>query len=113
MHDVRGAIVTANASVTSSAAAITTLIAGDSDYFLDIIEATFSNNSTVAAGVDLGNDGTVIRHIDIAAGGTVQLSFNSPLKQGVKALPWTLTMSGTDITGTTISVGAALIKKLN
>lgn len=112
-HDVRSAIVTANASLSSSDAAFTSLIVGDADYFLDIVEITLSNASTVGAGIDLGNDGTTIRHIDIPASSTVQLMFDAPLKQITKNLPWTLDISGTDITGTTVTVGAHLIKKDN
>lgn len=110
-HDVRGAIVTANASVTKSDDPITSLIAGDADYFLDIIEITLANSSTVGAGVDIGNDGTIIRHFDIPASSTLQLMFDAPLKQITKNIPWTVDMTGTDVTGTTISVGAMLIKK--
>ncbi len=106
MHEVRSALVTANASLTTGTA--TTLIAGDSADFLDIVEITFSNNSTVAVGVDLGNDGTIIRHLDLPAGMT-QLRFDAPLKQITKNLPWTLDMD--DVTGTTVSVGATLIKQ--
>lgn len=108
-HDVRGAIVSAIASLSTGTA--TTLIAGDADYFLDIIEMTFANNSTATAGIDLNNDGTTIRHIDVEAGATVQLSFPAPLKQGKKNLPWIVDMN--DITGTTVSIGAQLIRKLD
>lgn len=111
LHDVRGAIVTANATLSSGTAA--SLIAGDADYFLDIVEIQFSTGSTAAlgtatAGVDLINDGTVIRHIDVPEGGTVQLKFDVPLKQITKNTPWNLDMD--DLTGTNVSVGATLIK---
>ncbi len=110
-HDVRGALVSANATITNSDAALTTLIAGDADYFLDIVEVSFANSSTAAVGIDLGNDGSIIRHVDIPAGNTVQLMFDTPLRQNTKNLPWTVDITGSDITGSTVNVAATLIKK--
>ncbi len=106
-HELRGGRVTANATLTSGT--IASLIAGDTDYFLDIVEVQFSNNSTVGVGVDLGNDGSVSRHVDIPASSTVQLMFVNPHKQGVKNLPWTVQMD--DVTGTTVKISATLIKE--
>lgn len=112
-HDVRSAIVTASATLTTSDASVTTLVAGDADYFLDIFEVSFANSSTGGAGVDLGSDGTIVRHVDIPASNTIQLMFDAPLKQLTKNVPWTLDISGADITGTSIQVGASLVKKDN
>ena len=109
MHDVRGALVSANASLTSGTS--TQLISGDSSYMLDIVEATFANNSSVGAHVDLINDGTVIRGIDIPAYGTVQVGFDAPLKQNTINTPWNVDMN--DITGTTVMIGATLIRQQN
>ena len=111
-YTVRDGIVTANATLTTGTS--TSLIAGDSDYFLDIVEITFANSSTVAlgnavVGVDIINDGTVVRHIDMVDGGTEQLTFVTPLKQIVKNTPWMVDMD--DVTGTTVKVGAHLIKR--
>lgn len=106
MHDVRGALVSASASLANGTAA--TLVAGDTDYFLDIIEMTLGNNSTVAASVVLKNDGTTIRTLSVPANGTVQLTFDAPLRQATKNTPWIADME--DITGTTVSVDAVLIK---
>lgn len=112
LHDVRGAIVTASATLTNGTA--TSLVAGDADYFLDLVEVQLSTGSTVAlgtatAGIDLKNDGTTIRHIDIPEGGTVQLKFDVPLPQITKNTPWVLDLD--DITGTTVRVDAIFIKK--
>lgn len=108
-HDVRGALVSAVATLTTGTAG--TLINGDADYFLDIVEITMANNSTVAAAVDLKNDGTTVRSISVPANGTVQLTFDAPLRQETKNIPWVLDME--DITGTSVTVGATLIKQLN
>ena len=109
MHEVRGGLVTANASLTTGTSTI--LIAGDADKFLDIVEISLANDSTVAVHVDLTNDGTTIRGIDIPVTNTVQLYFDAPLKQITKNTPWNIDMG--DITGTTVMVGATLIKTTN
>ena len=109
--DVRGATVTAAATLTNGTA--TSLIAGDADYLLDIVEITFSTGTTVAlgtatAGIDLINDGTVVRHIDLAEGGPNQLRFDVPLKQLTTNTPWIVDMD--DVTGTTVRINATIIK---
>lgn len=109
MHEVRGGLVTANASITTGTA--TSLISGDADKFLDIVEISFANNSTVGAHVNIVNDGTTIRGVDVPLSGTVQLCFDTPLKQITKNTPWNIDMD--DITGTTVMVGATLIKTTN
>jgi hypothetical protein len=111
-YDVRGGIVTANATLTTGTA--TSLIAGDADYMLDLVEMTFSTGSTVALGtatfgVDLINDGTVVRHFDMFDGGVEQVVFDPPLPQITKGTPWNLDMD--DVTGTTLKVGATLSKR--
>lgn len=111
-HEVRSALVTANATITTGSPA--TLIAGDASYFLDITEITFSCGSTAALGTatvgfDLINDGTIVRHFDLVEGGTTQLNFDAPLKQVTKNTPWIIDMD--DVTGTTVSVGATLVRK--
>lgn len=112
MHEVRSSLVSASASLTTGTA--TSLIAGDAADYLDIIEITFSSGSTAAlgtatVGVDLINDGTIIRHIDLIEGGAEQFRFDAPLRQQTKNTPWILDMD--DVTGTTIRVDATLIKQ--
>jgi hypothetical protein len=106
-HDIRGAIVSASASVSTGTG--TSLIAGDSDKMLDLIEITLSNNSTVAAQVSLTNDGTIIKNLQIPVGGTLPLRFDAPLEQVTKNTPWLVDME--DITGTTVVVNASFIKR--
>lgn len=107
LHDIRGAIVTANATLTTGTA--TSLLTGDADKMLDLIEMTCANNSSVGATVALINEGTTIRNINIPAYGTVQLVFDTPLEQLTKNTPWNVDMN--DITGTTVSIGALFIKR--
>lgn len=107
LHDVRGAFVTASASLTSGTAS--ELLSGDADYFLDVIEVTFANNSNATASIALKNDGSTVRTITATANGTVQLQFDAPLEQPVKNTPWNVDME--DITGTTVSIGAVFMKR--
>lgn len=108
-HDVRGALVSAAVSVSTGTP--TSLIAGDSDYFLDIVELSFANASTASASVVIVNDGTPIRTFQVPASNTSRMSFDAPMRQQTKGTPWFIDME--DITGTTISVDAVLIKKPN
>lgn len=105
LHDVRSAVRSASASLSTGTAV--TLLAGDADYFLDIVELSFANNSTASASVVLSNDGTTIRTLQIGAG-TSQLRFDVPVRQAVKNTPWILDME--DVTGTSVVVDAVLIK---
>lgn len=106
-HELRGAVVSAN--VTLSTGTTTSLIAGDSDKMLDIVEISFANDSTAATTVTLSNDGTTVRTVNVPTSGTVQLYFDVPLEQITKNTPWLIDMP--DITGTNIYVGASLIKR--
>lgn len=106
MHDVRGALVSAAASLTTGTGV--TLLAADADYFLDCVEISLSNNSTVGASVTLTNDGTTIRTVQVPPGNTIQLAFDAPLRQGNKALPWIADLE--DITGSTVTVEGTFIK---
>ena len=114
LYEVRSAVVTAQASLLSGSPV--TLLTGDSDYFLDLVEITFACNSTVAlggllSGLDLRNDGSLIRRIDLPESGMVQLKFPIPLMQQTKNTPWILDMD--DITGVDVEVGATFIKNTN
>jgi hypothetical protein len=101
----RDALVTASATLTTGTN--TTLIAGDSDYPLDLVEVTFSNQSTVAAQVTLQDDGTTIKTLEIPQG-TTQLVPPTGYPQGRKGGNWTVDME--DITGTTVVVEALFVR---
>ena len=105
-HEVRSAMTTATASLTSGAGV--SLITGDTDYFLDILEMTCANNSATV-NVLLKSDGTTVRTLQLPANTTKQYKFDVPLKQETKETPWVVEME--DITGTTVTIDAHLIKK--
>ena len=105
-HATRDALVTASATLTNGTNS--TLIAGDADYPLDIVEITFANQSSVAVQVTLKDDGTSVKTLEIPAGGTLELANGIPLTQGRAGGNWTLDME--DITGTTVVVEAVLMK---
>lgn len=112
-HTVRNAVFSANATLTTGTAG--SLTAGDADYFLDIVEISFSTSSVAAAAtlggqIDLISDGTIVRSFGVPASNS-QFYYDLPLKQVTKNTPWVVDMS--DITGTTVWVGATLIKKDN
>lgn len=109
MHEVRNAIVSSDTSLTTGSPA--TLLAGDTDYFMDIVELTASNNSTASAQVSLVSDGTIVRSFVIPASTTFSKTFEVALKQVTKGTPWLADME--DITGTTIVIGANHIKARN
>lgn len=106
-YEVRGACVSASASITTGTNGV--LLTGDADYRLDLVEVSFSNNSTVAASLSLKDDGTTVRTINVPIGGMVQLKFPIPLEQNAAGGDWTLDME--DITGTTVGAQAVFIKR--
>ena len=104
--EIRGAHVTAVASLTTGTAA--TLLSGDASYFLDLIQVSLANSSTVSASVSLTSDGTTLRTYQIPAGDTLVINYNIPISQLTKNVPWLVDME--DITGTTVTVEAEFIK---
>ena len=112
-YEVSGAFVSASVSLTTGTA--TSLISGDADYYLDLVEIMLSTSSTVALGtsdfsVAIINDGTTYRSFSLGGGqNDIQLLFPNPLRQNTKNTPWNVDMD--DITGTTVNVYATFVKK--
>lgn len=106
-YQVRDLIVTAYVTVTSGTVA--TLLAGDADHFLDLLEISCATDSTVAStNFLLKDDGTTVRGFDIPVSGTVELKFPVPLPQSAKGGNWYVDME--DVTGTTLQIGALFVK---
>lgn len=108
-HQVRDLVATAYVQITSGTPV--TLLAGDADFFHDLVEVSFATNSTVAVtNVALKDDGTTVRVVDIPVNDTVTLKFPVPVPQNAKGGNWTIDME--DVTGTTLDVGALFIKNV-
>lgn len=105
---VRGSVVTAVASLTTGTP--TTLISGDTDYLLDLVEIRFANDSA-ATSVVLKDDGTTVGTfaVPISTAQSPSYRFEIPLPQSAIAGRWYLDMP--DLTGTTIDAYATFIKR--
>ena len=96
--------VTNTASVSLTTGTNTTLLAGVTDRYLDLVEITASNNSTVAASVVIKNDGTSVETLRVAANDTMNLSYHTPIPGTALGALWSADME--DITGTTVDITA-------
>lgn len=104
---VRESIVTAHASLTTGTN--TTLLTGDSDYPLDLVQIGFSNNSDAATTVTLTDDGTTVNIYPVPASTANQFNYEIPIPQSAKGGNWQVDLP--DITGTTITVRGLFIKR--
>ena len=107
---VRDSVATASASVTNGTP--TTLIAGQSDTYLDLVYVSLANSSDAAVNVLLTDDALTVRTYTVPVattnGGLVSFDYPLPLPQGAKESDWKLDIP--DITGTTVTVNALFIK---
>lgn len=109
---VRDLYTTAAATLTNGSAA-TLLAAGGAGVFHDLVHITFANNSTVAgntAQVQLLQDGTVMKTVQVPNANTLAIDFTYPLPQASAATVWTVDME--DISGSTVNVFATFIKNV-
>ena len=107
-HTVRGHLVTASATLTTGTAG--SLIAGDSDYFLDLLDVTATSNTTVTTNVILKSDGTTLKTLQLGAGTTSHIQFENPIEQPTKAIAWQADME--DVTGTSVTIEARFQKRV-
>lgn len=105
-YQIRDLVVTASATLSTGTP--TSLLAGSSDVFHDLMEITLANNSSVAATVALTNDGTTVRTFRVGDNKTEVIKFLVGLPSSSTGTIWELDME--DITGTTVEVGATFIK---
>lgn len=107
---VRDLIQTARATLTNGTE--TTLLAGSSGVFNDLIYVMAANNSDAAVSVDFraATGANIQFTIQIPASGTAGVSLPVPIPQDVAADTWTADMS--DITGTTVSISALFSKEV-
>lgn len=106
LYQVRDLVATASATLTTGTST-SLLAAGGTGVFHDLLQVTFSNNSTVSAQVSLKDDGTAY-NFQVPASGAVVIRYNAPLKQSAANSQWNADME--DITGTTVYVEALFAK---
>lgn len=112
LYEHHSAMVTASASLTTGSPV--TLIAGDSDYGLDLIKITATTSSTVAlaAGgfnVAVLNDGSTMINLPFGQQNLMDINYFMPMKQNTKNTPWVVDMD--DVTGATVNITAFFIKR--
>lgn len=107
---VRDLMQTAYASLTTGTE--TTLLAGVSGVFMDLVYVMGTNNSDAAVTVDLrgATGGGIVSSIRIPANGTAGVSLAVPIPQDVAADTWTADMP--DITGTTVNISALFSREV-
>lgn len=90
----------------------TLLAAGGAGVFYDLIFLQFSNNSTVAVGVDVRTvtAGNVEMHYEVPANGVVGGALPVPWPQSNANNNWTIDLP--DITGTTVTVSGLFSKEI-
>ena len=88
----------------------TELIAGVAGYYLDLIQISLSNNSSVAVNdITLSDESTTVQKFNVPVNDTVYVGFDVPAKQSAKGAAWYIDMG--DITGTTLTVNAQFVKR--
>jgi len=111
---VRDLISTAYVSKTtgSTFGTETTLFAGATSTYHDLIYVLASNDSTVAIGFDIRGTlaGNVLMHLEVPANSTTGLSLPVPLPAGDVGASWTIDLP--DVTGTNVYVSALFSKEI-
>lgn len=109
-HAIRDSITTAYVSLTGGTK--TELVAGVSGYYLDLIQISLANNSSVAVtGVTLSDESTTVQQFSIPVTGATVAHFPAPLRQSAKGVSWYVDLA--DISGTTVTVQALFLKTQN
>lgn len=90
----------------------TTLFAGATNTYHDLIYVLASNDSTAAIGMDIRGTtgGNILMHLEIPANGVVGISTPVPLPAGDVGASWTIDLP--DVTGTNVYVSALFSKEI-
>lgn len=104
-YQMRDMVSTANATLSNGTN--TSLQAGNSTEFFDLVEVTFANESTGAVTVALKDDGTTAKTFRLPADSTSGATFTVPVPQSAKGGNWTADME--DVSAT-VSVSATFVK---
>jgi len=101
---VRGNRSTAYATISSDAE--TTLIAGTSATFKDLVYIMGANQSDGAVTLDIvsGTGGSTLLTLEIPANSTAGISSHEPVPMTEAGQPWRMKFADSDVTGTTVDV---------
>ena len=107
---VRGLLQTAYISFSNGTE--TTLLAGATGIYFDLVYVMATNSSDAAVTVDLrsATAGGIVTSIRVPANGTAGVSLAVPIPQDIAADTWTADMP--DITGTTVTLGALFSREV-
>lgn len=107
---IRDSITTAYVALTGGTK--TELVAGVAGYYLDLIQISLANNSSVAVtDITLSDESTTVQKLSVGLNSSITLDFPAPVRQSAKGVAWYIDMG--DITGTTLSVQAQFLKTQN
>lgn len=107
---VRDSITTAYVALTGGTK--TELVAGVSGYYLDLIQISLANNSSVAVtDFTLFDESTTVQKFSIPLNGHTEAQFPAGIRQSAKGVSWYIDMG--DTTGTTITAQATFLKTQN
>lgn len=107
-YQVRDLVNTAYVSLTGGTK--TSLIAGVTSVFLDLIQISMSNNSGAATTLTLTDESTTIQSFVLPANDTRQFDFPVPIRQSATGVAWYVDLP--DISGTTVTVQAQFIRNV-
>ena len=107
---IRDSITTAYVALTGGTK--TELVAGVAGNYLDLIQISLSNNSSVAV-IDftLSDESTTVQKFSVGLNSSITLDFPAPVRQSAKGVAWYVDMA--DISGTTLTVQAQFLKTQN
>ena len=109
-YAIRDSITTAYVALTGGTK--TELVAGVSGNYLDLIQISLANNSSVAVtDITLSDESTTVQKFSVPLNGATVVHFPAPLRQSAKGVSWYVDMG--DISGTTLTVQALFLKTQN
>lgn len=106
-HVIRGSVTTAYVALTGGTK--TELVAGNSSYYLDLVQISFGNQSSAATQLTLLDESTTVQVFTAPLTNTVTHTFPTPLQQNAKGTSWYVDLP--DISGTTVNVQALFIQR--
>ncbi len=112
INQVRDLMLTAYATLSTNSE--TSLLAGVSGEFHDLVFIKFSNTSSGAVTIDLRDHtaGGIIDTYEVPANGVVGLSLSTPIPQSELDSSWTVDYNDSDLSNTTVYISALFTKEV-